>query len=725
MRLGDLNIDVKFYLENAIRITYYYHSLNNYKSLIIVGQPNNIEIRKKDENGFIQISSNRLQLVITPEAELIIKDNRGNVLIKEIYRNLIFSEKLQTYNLEHIFELAENENIYGLGQHAGGNGLGQSSVFKIGYRGSTITLSQRNTDIAIPFLVSSKGYGILWDNYSLGSISLKGNKMKIWFEAGNSLDYYFIYGESLDEVIGTYRKLTGEAPLLPKWAYGYWQSKERYKSQDELVNVVKEFRNRKIPLDVIVLDWRYWGKYGWNAFKFDEEDFPDPKGMIEEIHRLKAKLMISIWPTFGKETDVYKEMEANGCIISGTTCFNPFKEECRELFWKHVKKFLDLGVDGWWLDASEPETGFGLVFFSPIHDADLGIGKGYIYLNVFPLMETKAVYEGQRKSSNNRVVILTRSAFAGQQRYSAISWSGDILGDWDTLRAQIPAGLNFSISGIPYWTTDIGGFFSGNPESESYREIFIRWLQWGVFCSIFRVHGTIFPKEPWRFGKDGENVIVKFIRLRYRLLPYIYSLAWMVYSKGYTIMRPLVMDFKDDYNVYDIDDQYMFGPYILVSPITLPSIKERELYLPKEKWYDFWNGDIIQGGRWIRAKVSIDMIPIHIKAGAILPLADFIENSGDEYSSIELRVYTGNSGKFEIYDDDGMTYDYEKGKYSIIPIEWNEEKQELIIGNKKGELNVKKEIRIVWVNRNNGIGIELSKPDQIVTYNGSEIRIKR
>lgn len=730
MRIGKLNVEIEFIADNIVRVLYYYGReaiVDN--SLVVLPNLEKLSIKGESTGpSIISFSSESLSVDInTSNGELIMKDNKGGIVVKEKRRDLKFNEELSTYNVEQEFELSEGERVYGLGQHAGGNGLGQSSAYKLDYSGLSTTLSQRNTDIGIPFIVSSKGYGILWDNYSLGSISLRRNKLKVWFEAGKKIDYYVIYGDSIDDVIKGYRKLTGDAPLLPKWAYGYWQSKERYKSQDEITSVVKEFRERKIPLDVIVLDWRYWGKYGWNAFKFDETDFPRPKDMVEEIHKMGAKLAISIWPTFGKETEVFKDMESKGCIILGTTAFNPFKDECRELFWSYVKGFYDLGIDAYWLDASEPETGLGLVFFSPIHDVDLEIGKGYEYLNAYPLMETKAVYEGQRRISNKRVVILTRSAFAGQQRHSAISWSGDVLGDWATLRAQIPAGLNFSISGIPYWTTDTGGFFSGNPETKAYAEIFVRWFQWSTFCPILRVHGTIFPKEPWRFPREYQEVILKYIRLRYKLLPYIYSLAWMTYSIGYTIMRPLVMDFRDDQNVYDFDEQYMFGPYILISPVTLPSIIEKEVYLPsKEYWYDFWTGEKLEGGRMMDVKVTLDTIPLFVRSGAVLPLLGKNVNNAEEYwDVIDLRVYPGKNGYFELYDDDGITYEYEKGKYYIIPITWDEDKQELTIGKKRGELEMsKKIIKIIWVEK--GKGIEHTKPDVEIEYNGKEtITVKR
>ncbi|QXJ33958.1 glycoside hydrolase family 31 protein [Saccharolobus shibatae] len=723
MRIRNLNVEIEFIADNIVRVLYYYgREVIVDNSLVVLPNLEKLGIKGESTSpSIISFASKSLSVDIkTSNGELIIKDNKGGIVVKEKRRDLKFNEELSTYNVDQEFELSEGERLYGLGQHAGGNGLGQSSAYKLDYNGLSVTLSQRNTDIGIPFIISSKGYGILWDNYSLGSISLKGNELRVWFEAGKKIDYYVIFGDSIDDVIKGYRKLTGDAPLLPKWAYGYWQSKERYKSQDELVSVVKEFRERKIPLDVIVLDWRYWGKYGWNAFKFDEIDFPRPKGMVEEIHKMGAKLAISIWPTFGKETEVFKDMESKGCIIPGTTAFNPFKEECRELFWSYVKRFYDIGIDAYWLDASEPETGLGLVFFSPIHDVDLGIGKGYEYLNAYPLMETKAVYEGQRRISDKRVAILTRSAFAGQQRHSAISWSGDVLGDWATLRSQIPAGLNFSISGIPYWTTDTGGFFSGNPETKAYAEIFVRWFQWSTFCPILRVHGTNFPKEPWRFPKEYQDVILKYIRLRYELLPYIYSLAWMTYSNSYTIMRPLVMDFRNDKNVYDLDEQYMFGPYIMVSPVTLPSIKEKEIYLPSDEyWYDFWTGEKLEGGRTTNVKVSLGTIPLFVRSGAVLPLLGKDgSNAMEDWDVLHLRIYPGKDGYFEIYDDDGVTYDYERGKYFIIPIRWDDNKQELTIGKKRGDLEMRKRIMITWVEKGKGIGY--SKPDVEVEYDGKE-----
>ncbi len=546
------------------------------------------------------------------------------------------------------------------------------------------------------------------------------------------IDYYFIYGPEIDEVIASYRRLTGAVPLLPLWAYGYWQSKERYKSQKEIVETVKKFRERKIPIDVIIQDWRYWGKYGWNAFKFDEEYYPSPAKMVDDLHALNTHVLISIWPSFGLETEVYKDMASKGYICPNTICYDPFNEGARKLYWEYIKKaFFDIGFDGWWLDATEPETGNGWAsFYTPFHSTKTAMGSGARYLNAYSLMTTRAVYEGQRKISDKRVVILTRSSFIGQQRYSAVTWSGDIFHDWGTLREQIPAGLNFSISGVPYWTTDIGGFFSGNPATESYREIFIRWFQWGAFCPIFRVHGTNYAKEPWMFGSEAEKILVRYIKLRYRLLPYIYSVAWKVTCEGYTLMRPLIMDFRDDQEVFNIDDQYMFGPALMISPVTLPHIPSRKIYLPKTfgGWYDFWTGEKINGGQYVERATPLDILPIHVRAGSIVPMGPQLQYAMEKpMDPIELRIYRGANGSFTIYEDDGETYSYERGEYNLIHIEWKENEQKLVIDEKvRGYLGAPREkiFHIVWVRKGRGTGLEMAKPDLIVHYKGRKVVIE-
>jgi alpha-D-xyloside xylohydrolase len=713
---------VEFYDSNIVHVSHIPQGVELKESFVVVAKPRDALFTVEEKDNVINISSDEISVSVDVRNGVIVF-RFGSVEVKEIARG---SYDVNAYGVrysafEQMFEIEQDSSLYGLGQHAGFSAHG---VFN--YRNHTVYLVQRNTDIAVPFLVSSAGYGILWDMYSMGVVESREKTLRVWFEAGDYLSYYIIYGPEIDRVIAGYRWLTGKAVMLPKYAFGYWQSKERYASQEEIVSVARMFREKGIPIDIIVQDWRYWGDYGWNAFRFDEKIYPDPKKMVEDIHRLGLKIVISIWPIFEKKTDIYREAKEIGCIMAGGAedygIINVFKSGCREWFWKKISEvFFSIGIDGWWLDASEPEVGPRLIYATWQKGLDIDNGEKIIkYLNLYPLQETKAVYEGQRRESDKRVLILTRSGFAGIQRHGVVNWSGDITADWTTLRTQLWAGLNYSISGLPYWTTDIGGFFSGNPDTEGYRELFIRWFQWGAFCPIFRVHGTYYPKEPWRFGKEVEEILVKYIRLRYRLLPYIYTLAWMVYEKDYTIMRPLVMDFRDDRNVYNIDDQYMFGPFIMVSPITTPSTFEREVYLPRGLWHDFWTGDVLSGGRKLKVRASLDTIPLHVRAGAIIPLVPATMKSGMEaVSEIELRVYRGRDSEFAIYIDDGESYDYEKGIYSLIPIKWIDSEKKLIFGDKIGSMDIGNlKIKIVFVEKGKGIGLEEAKPDIEILYEG-------
>ena len=713
--------------DNVIRVTYSPTVFpSEDRSLAVINRNLGlINWRLKEKNSEALIITERITAVVDFNYGLIeFKDPSGESILRENFRMMFPVEVAgeNTYHAEQIFSVSADEGFYGLGQHPG--------IFN--YRGHTVTLIQRNWDVAIPFLVSSKGYGILWDNYSMTRIDSYRDKLRWWSEVAETIDYYFIYGSNIDEVIASYRRLTGTAPLLPLWAYGYWQSKERYKSQKEIVETAKKFRDKGIPIDIIIQDWKYWGKYGWNAFKFDEEYYPNPAKMVKDLHALNVHVLISIWPNFGSDTKVYEDMSSKGYICPNTLCYDPFNEGARKLYWEYIKKtFFDAGFDGWWLDATEPETGKGWAsFYTPFHSTKTAMGSGARFLNAYSLMTTKAVYEGQRSTSNKRVVILTRSSFIGQQRYSAVTWSGDIFHDWGTLREQISAGLNFSISGVPYWTTDIGGFFSGDPATESYREIFTRWFQWGAFCPIFRVHGTNYAKEPWMFGSEVEKILTKYIKLRYRLLPYIYSVAWKITYEGYTLMRPLIMDFKDDREVLNIDDQYMFGPALMVSPVTLPKIPSRKIYLPETSggWYDFWTGEKIKGGQYIKRPTPLDILPIHVRAGSIVPMGPQLQYAMEKpMDPIELRIYRGADGYFTIYEDDGETYNYEKGECDLIHIKWKDREQKLVIDEKVrrySSASKEKTFHIVWVEEGYGVGLEETKPDQTVHYKGGRAIIK-
>jgi len=719
--VGKLRLTV--YSPSIVRVTHIPAGSSVEESLAVIRSPGETPSLVEERDGLVLLSTDRVAVLVDRDRATVEFMGGRDVAVREVDRCCSKVAGAETYSFRQVLELRSGDSVYGLGQHAG-----YSAQTGFDYRGRTVYLAQRNTDIAIPFMVSSGGYGILWDVYSMGVLSFRGDRLEAWFEASRSLDYYFIYGPEIDKVIGGYRWLTGKAPIPPKYAFGYWQSKERYATQEEIVSVVREFRRRGIPLDVIVQDWRYWGKYGWNAFRFDEDSYPDPAGMVEAIHSLNARLAISIWPMFGSETEIYREAEREGVLIPGTGLVNFFSDRGREFFWRKVRDvFFRIGVDGYWLDATEPEIQPMLIYTTWHHDLDIGGGRRFFeYLNAFPLLETKAVYEGQRRETDRRVLILTRSAFAGQQRNSAISWSGDVTGDWTTFRSQVWAGLNFCLSGIPYWTTDTGGFFSGNPETGGYRELFIRWLQWSVFCPVLRVHGTYFPKEPWRFGPEAEEIIARYIRLRYRLLPYIYSLAWRVYSEDYTMMRALVMDFREDEEALRVDDQFMFGPFIMVSPVTTPSTRERRVYLPRGLWYDFWTGRTVAGGRYITSPSPLDTIPLHVKAGGILPMSPPAQHSGRLAGELELRVFPGADGEFLIYEDDGETYAYERGEYAVIPVKWLDGEGRLIIGDKAGSYELPElRLKVVWVREGVGVGLEEAKPDAEVVYRGRSIAVER
>jgi len=683
----------------------------------------------------VSITTSRLVVTVTrKDGAITYRDLSGAQLFQEASRKLtpVKVNGEDTFRAESFVNIyGSREGLYGLGQH-------QAGVWN--YRGESVDISQDNSNISIPLLVSSKGYGIFWNNDSRSRFNNRfANYMYITSEVADNIDYYFFYGPELDQIIAAYRELTGAAPMFGKWAYGFWQCKNRYKSQEEILGIARKYRELHIPADNIVQDWFWWNRKGEHVFN---KNYPDPKGMVDQLHKDNFHLMISVWPFFEPGSAVYDDMEKRGWFVdkfkfakppyhtSGMAVYDATNPEARKYYWQLMDKALfNIGIDAWWLDTTEPETE-GQEDNILLHHK-LAIGSGDRYVNIYPLMTTGAVYDGQRSASDKkRVFILSRSAFAGDQRYGVTAWSGDINSDFLTFARQIPAGLNFAVSGLPYWTTDIGGFVTGDPDDPAYRELFVRWFQFGTFSPILRVHGTrkTDQNELWSYGPDAQKILTNFDRLRYRLLPYIYSLAWKTTSESYTPMRPLVMDFRTDVRAQNTGDQFMFGPAFLVNPVTEPAATARNLYLPQSKWYDFWTGSAVTGGRTITADAPLERLPLYVRAGSILPLGPDEEWSTEKPADpIELRIYRGADGDFTLYEDENDTYNYEKGAYATIPLHWDDARQALTIGDRQGQfpgMLESRTFRIVFVSENHGIGVDPSaQPDKTVPYSGKQVAV--
>jgi len=587
----------------------------------------------------------------------------------------------------------------------------------------------------------------------------KDDSTSLWSEVADGSDYYFVYGPKLDTVISGVRKLTGKATMLPEWCFGLWQSRQRYETQQQSLDVVNEFRRRKIPFDNIVQDWQYWKLDSWGSHQFDASRFPDPDGWIKSIHDAHAHLMISVWGKFNPNTDNAKELISKGFLyptnLKENTLdwmnqphseYDAFNPEARKLVWKRMDESLfKKGVDAWWMDATEPD-----MFPSPPtldlqkkHMNPTFLGTASKVLNGYALQNSLGVYTGQRSSApNQRVFILTRSGYTGQQRYGTATWSGDISSTWTALAKQIPAGLGFSITGVPYWATDTAGYtmqakWSGRnakPEDEEeWRELNTRWFQYSTFTPLLRVHGEVRPREMWTMGGDQHPAYlthVKFDRLRYALFPYIYSVAGAVTQKDATMLRPLVMDFPQDKTARNLTDEYQFGPAFLVAPVTTYKARSRNVYLPSgAQWYDFWTGKQAPSGAPFDAAAPYDQIPLFVKGGSIIPVGPERQYIAEKPSDpTTLYVYEGANGAFTLYEDQGVTYDYEKGVFSEIPVQWNNATKTLTIGARKGSfpgMLAKRTFQIVPVSKENPAGFSFEiKPLKTVKYEGSAIKIQ-
>ena len=671
----------------------------------------------------------------------------------------------------------KDEHLYGLGQ------------FQDGYsnlRGLSRRLTQVNTQISIPMLLSSKGYGVLWNNYGLvdfnpcdhqvkmnlldeagqtevvnvttteggrrevrqrniyeatidiaedGNYSLlldvgqqmarrhnlsidgqnviemqnmwlpptasaivplkagrhvmraelsRGDAPVIYYNkvkdetvfrspVASAVDYTVFVGTP-DEIIAGYRELTGEAPLMPRWALGYIHCRERFHSSDEILQTANRFRSEQLPVDVLVQDWQYWGKYGWNAMRFDEDHYPDPKALTDSLHAMNMRLMVSVWSKIDKNSEVGKQMLADDYYIPGTDWIDFFNPEAAAAYWKNFSsRLVPLGIDAWWQDATEPEN-------DDLMGRRVNNGKwaGEDVRNIYPLLVNKTVYEGLYNETNQRPMILTRCAFPGIQRYGSAMWSGDVGNDWETFRRQITAGLGMQAAGIPWWTYDAGGFFRpGNQYTDkAYIERMLRWIETSVFLPLMRVHGYMSNTEPWNYGAEAQKAIGRALNERYRLLPYIYSHAAAIASDGSTLMRPLVFDFAHDAKALDQKYEYMFGKSLLVSPVTEPGVTSWQTYLPVNEggWYDYYTGRHYDGGQTITTAVAADYIPVFVRAGSIIPVKDD-----------EVLLYPGVNGTFTLYEDDGVSRAYEKGQSSHITFQWNDAQRQLTIAKRVGK----------------------------------------
>lgn len=623
--------------------------------------------------------------------------------VKEIVTDAARVPDEKLYHTRIYFDWQEEEALYGLGQQEEG---------MLNLRGQTVYVHQANRKIAVPMLLSTMGYGILMDTYSPMIFNDTISGSYLYTEADDELDYYFIAGNNMNEIVKDYRKLTGKASMLPKWAFGYIQSQERYETQEEVLEMAKEHREREIGLDCLVMDWCTWEDGMWGQKTFDASRFPNPKEMIDKLHSQDIHFMLSIWPVMNKQTDNYKEMKEAGTLLPASEIYNALEEKGRNLYWEQVKRGLFChGIDAWWCDSSEPltvewthmERMEPAVMYSE-YCRELQNHLPARATNAFPYYHAKTLYEGQRQETEKkRVCNLTRSAYTGQQRFGTILWSGDTAAKWATLRDQIACGLNFVATGLPYWTTDIGAFFvkkstfwywdgdyDDTTEDAGYLELFTRWYQWGAFLPIFRGHGTDCRRELWKYTGEDKlfyNAMMKVNRLRYQLMPYIYSQAGKVWLKDESMMKMLAFDFVEDKEVWDISDEYLFGDSFLVCPVTEPMYFEagnrklsnrsytRKVYLPKGcGWYDYWTNKYYEGGQWIVADAPIDKIPLFVREGSIIPVTEPSTHVAVK-DKISWLVYAGKDCQYELYEDEGDGYGYEKGEYSFTKYKWSDKEQ--------------------------------------------------
>lgn len=786
-----LNGEIIFYSPSIVRVIKYPSAqMPDKKSYPIIKTPEKINIVYKRNGDKIQMKTeNMLVTLHSSTGKVTYQTLQGNTLLSEKELGTNFTPRKDVtrdaFTVSQAFALQPEEAIYGLGQRQSG---------AMNHRNQQVHLSNGNTNICIPYFTSEKGYGVYWDNPGISQFSDTPYETSFSSQVGECADYYFMYEDGTqDGVIACIRNLTGNAPMFPLWTMGYWQCRERYKSPDELCEVLDKYRELKVPLDGIVQDWQYWGcDSNWNAMKFmnpryinklddkealrylpngedktakfDKPRFKTPEEMIKYVHKNNAHLMISVWASFGPWTDQFKELDKMGALLkfetwppkSGAHPYDPFNKDARDLYWRYLSHLHNMGIDAWWTDSTEPDH------LNP-KDSDFDLmtadGSFRSVHNAFPLATNQGVYNNQRAVSNDkRVFQMTRSGYFGQQHYGALSWSGDVVSSWEVLRNQIPAGLNFTLCGIPYWNTDLGGFFGWEYNNDctnvAYQELHARWFQWGCFMPLMRNHcSSPMMNEIWRFGKEGDwayDAQKRFIDLRYRLLPYIYSLTGAVTHENGTIMRPLVMDFATDRKAILLDNEYMFGKNILVCPVTQPLYTKKvegnkgvatvaniakasspvQVYLPKgSKWIDFWTNEMIEGGREINRECPISIMPLYIKAGSILPLGPKVQYTSEKkWNDLDICIYPGANGEFTLYEDEFDNYDYEKGAFTSIRFTWDDANRTLTISDRNGSYpgmlkNRRFNLTVMKPGKQNAETVMI-KADKKVSYSGKKMSFK-
>ncbi|MBQ8713285.1 MAG: DUF5110 domain-containing protein [Prevotella sp.] len=788
VKAGSTDVSVEFFTPRTVHVTKTpTGTAITHNSLVVTAAPQQVAVSQRESGSEVTLSTQELTVRVNKKTGLVSFAGRG---VSMVERSFSFEERTSgpdqgAYRVNTTFGLQKDEPVYGLGTLQDG---------KLSHRGKRVEMEQSNLQDYQLVFQSIRGWALYWDNYSRTVFDATGqNTMTLSSEVGDGVDYYFMLGGSADGNIAEMRTLSGPVPMFPLWTYGYWQSKERYKSSKELLDVVHRYRQSQVPLDGIIQDWQYWGSnYTWNAMDFINDDFMDGKKMIDEVHRQNAHFMISIWASFGPMTQQYKELDSLGLLYdfetwpqsglspwpprmdypSGVRVYDAFSAKARDIYWRYLTRLLDAGTDAWWMDSTDPD------YFNPQdsdYDHKAGDGTWRRYRNAFPLVTVGGVYEGQRKTtSEKRAFIMTRSAFAGQQRYGSGLWSGDVRSSWEVLRRQLPLGLNYSLTGCPNFNTDIGGFFASDyntrgggsaPRNPQFQELYVRWMQYGLFCPVFRSHGTNCAREVWEFGKPGEAVydaIVKQIKLRYRLIPYLYSTAWEVTSQNGSYMRPLFSDFAGDRRTWDMADEFMFGRSFLAAPIVraqytpeainrskpadgqldaqgldgwsvsttattsegypvvdFSGVKTATKYLPKgATWYDFWTGRQYKGGQTVILQTTFDRVPMFVRAGSIVPLGPEVQYVAEKkWDALELRVYPGADGTFTLYEDEGDNYNYEKGLYATITMTWNDKSRTLTIGQRQGQYPGMVDSRTFSVVLPDGT-------TKTVDYHGSETKIK-